>query len=154
MTVCAVGRARGGAEAELVGDYLRRAGRTGAPIGIGPVDLVEVDDRSGRGAAGEAARLRRAVPRGAVLCAMDERGRRLDSPGFARLLADWRDAGRPAVAFLLGGADGLDDGLRTEAATVVSFGAMVWPHMLARVMLAEQIYRATSILVGSPYHRA
>lgn len=154
LTVCAVGRARGGPEAALVEDYLRRTGRTGGPVGLGPAQLIEVEDRQGRGVAAEAEALRRALPRGAALCAMDERGRVLDSPGFAALVAGWRDSGRPAAAFVLGGADGLDPDLRGAADAVVSFGPMVWPHMLARVMLSEQLYRAASILAGTPYHRA
>ena len=85
--------------------------------------------------------------------ALDERGRTLTSPEFAATLARWRDAGRSEVAFVLGGADGIDPTLRDRADLVLSFGAMVWPHMLARVMLSEQIYRAATILSGSPYHR-
>ena len=85
---------------------------------------------------------------------MDERGRTLSSPEFADHLARWRDAGRQDVAFVIGGAYGLAPSLRESADFALSFGAMVWPHMLVRVMLAEQLYRAASILAGSPYHRA
>ena len=69
------------------------------------------------------------------------------------MLARWRDAGRQDVAFVIGGADGIAPGLRAEAEQAISFGPMVWPHMLVRVMLAEQLYRASSILAGAPYHR-
>lgn len=86
--------------------------------------------------------------------ALDERGKLFTSPEFAARLSDWRDEGRSDIAFLIGGADGLDPNLRGRADVTLSFGKMVWPHMLARVMLAEQIYRATSILAGAPYHRA
>ena len=154
LLVCAVGRLRAGPERDMVSDYLMRAGRTGAPLGLGPALLHEVEDRAGGGAAAEARLLQRAVPKGAAVCALDERGRMLSSPEFAALIAGWRDAGRPAAAFLIGGADGLDPGLRAGAAAAVSFGPMVWPHMLARVMLAEQLYRAAAILAGTPYHRA
>jgi 23S rRNA (pseudouridine1915-N3)-methyltransferase len=85
---------------------------------------------------------------------MDERGRALTSPAFAALLAGWRDGGRGDAAFVIGGADGVESGLRDRADAVVSFGPMVWPHLLARAMLAEQLYRAATILAGSPYHRA
>lgn len=154
LIVCAVGRLRAGPEADLVADWLLRAGRTGAPVGLGPATVQEVEDRSGGGPAAEARLLERAVPKGAAVCALDERGRMLSSPEFAGLLAGWRDAGRPAAAFLIGGADGLDPGLRGRADAAVSLGPMVWPHMLARAMLAEQLYRAASILAGTPYHRA
>jgi 23S rRNA (pseudouridine1915-N3)-methyltransferase len=103
--------------------------------------------------AAEAALLRRAVPPGAALVALDERGQMLSSPDLAALIAGWRDAGRGDAAFVIGGADGLDPGLRTAADRVLSLGPMVWPHALARAMLAEQIYRATTILAGTPYHR-
>ena len=77
----------------------------------------------------------------------------MSSPDFAKRLGKWRDDGQGDVAFLIGGADGLAPDLRTEADQLLSFGKMVWPHMLARVMLSEQLYRAASILAGSPYHR-
>ncbi|MBC7158278.1 MAG: 23S rRNA (pseudouridine(1915)-N(3))-methyltransferase RlmH [Rhodobacteraceae bacterium] len=154
VRLCVVGRLRAGPERALVDDYLARFARTGRPLGLGPAEEVEADDRRGGGPVAEGAALLRALPAGAALCALDERGRRLDSPGFAELLAGWRDAGRPLAAFAIGGADGLSDAVRARADVAVSFGAMVWPHMLARVMLAEQLYRAATILAGGPYHRA
>ncbi|MEM6760067.1 MAG: 23S rRNA (pseudouridine(1915)-N(3))-methyltransferase RlmH [Pseudomonadota bacterium] len=154
VTICAVGRLRGGPEAELVSDYQTRFDRTGRALGMGPLTITEIDDRKGGGMAGEAALLRRAVPGGALLCCLDERGTAEKSPAFARRLAQWRDAGTRDLALLIGGADGLDASLRAEADHMISFGSMVWPHMLVRVMLTEQLYRAASILAGSPYHRA
>ena len=151
--LCAVGRLRAGAERVLVDDYLDRFGKTGRALGLGPAILHEVEDKRGGGMAAEADLLARAVPSGAVLCVLDERGRGLSSPEFAAQLAQWRDTGRQDAAFVIGGADGIDPGLRTKADLAISFGAMVWPHMLARVMLAEQLYRAATILAGSPYHR-
>ena len=91
--------------------------------------------------------------RSALICVLDERGKTHSSPQFADRLATWRDQGRQDVAFVIGGADGLAPELRDRADEALSFGAMVWPHMLVRVMLAEQLYRAASILAGSPYHR-
>jgi 23S rRNA (pseudouridine1915-N3)-methyltransferase len=102
----------------------------------------------------EAELLARALPAGAVLVTLDERGRVLSSPEFADQLAKWRDGGRQDVAFVIGGADGIAPSLRARADFSISFGRMVWPHMLVRVMLAEQLYRAASILAGAPYHRA
>ncbi len=143
-----------GPEATLVTDYQTRFDRTGRALGLGPLTLHEADDRKGGGMAAEAALLRRAIPDGAVLVALDERGKLMPSPDFADKLAGWRDAGRGDLAFVIGGADGLAPELRAQADMALSFGAMVWPHMLVRVMLTEQLYRAASILARSPYHRA
>ena len=152
--ICAVGRLRGGPERALIDDYLTRFDRTGRNLGLGPVSLHEVEDRKGGGMAAEAALLARAIPDGALVCCLDERGKALSSPQFADVLGGWRDQGRGDVAFVIGGADGIDPALRARADALLSFGKMVWPHMLARVMLSEQLYRAASILAGSPYHRA
>ena len=151
--VLAVGRLRAGPEKDLVDDYLKRFDRTGRQLGLGPCRLLEIDERKGGGMAGEAELLRRALPEGAVTIALDERGQLETSTDFAARLAGWRDAGRSDLALIIGGADGLAPDLRAEADFVLSFGKMVWPHMLVRVMLAEQLYRAASILAGSPYHR-
>ena len=149
-----MGRLRAGPEKTLVDDYLTRFDRTGRGLSLGPVSVLEVDDRKGGGMAGEAALLRRAIPEGAVICALDERGTVETSPKFAQRIAGWRDAGRSDLAFVIGGADGIEPALRAEADHLLSFGKMVWPHMLVRVMLAEQLYRAASILSGGPSHRA
>ena len=153
LTICAVGRLRKGPEAALVEDYATRATKAGRALGLTPLTITEVEDRRGGGMEAEAALLRRAVPPGAVLVTLDERGEEMTSPGFADLLARWRDQGRGDAAFVIGGADGIAPDLRAEADHALRFGRMVWPHMLARVMLAEQIYRATQILGGTPYHR-
>ena len=107
----------------------------------------------GGGQAAESALLAQAIPAGAVLVLLDERGRTLDSPEFAARLRRWADGGTRDLAFAIGGADGHAPALRDRADLLLSFGPMVWPHMLARVMLAEQLYRAASILSGGPYHR-
>ena len=151
--VIAVGRLRAGPEKDLVDDYLTRFDRTGRALGLGPARVVEVDDRKGGGMAAEATLLRKSIPSGAVLAVLDERGRIETSPEFANRLAAWRDQGRSDLALVIGGADGIDPALRSEAEFALSFGKMVWPHMLVRVMLAEQLYRAASILSRAPYHR-
>ncbi|MBF9058686.1 23S rRNA (pseudouridine(1915)-N(3))-methyltransferase RlmH [Rhodobacterales bacterium HKCCSP123] len=151
--LCVVGRLRGGPEKDLVDDYLRRFDRSGRALGLTLGDVTEVEDRKGGGMAAEADLLRRAVPRGAALWVMDERGAQMTSPEFADRLGAARDAGQGDVALCIGGADGLDPALRSEAELAISFGRMVWPHMLVRVMLAEQLYRAGQILAGTPYHR-
>lgn len=154
LHICAVGRLRAGPERELFDDYASRLDRTGRALGLGPLSLHEVEDKKGGGMAAEAMLLRRAIPQGALVCTLDERGKQMSSPDFAGLLARWRDAGRGDVAFVIGGADGIDPALRAEAEASLSFGKMVWPHMLVRVMLSEQLYRAAAILAGTPYHRA
>ena len=151
--ICAVGRLRAGPEADLIDDYLTRFDRTGRGMGLGPAKIIEVEDRKNAGMGAEADLLRRALPKGSLICCLDERGKVETSPAFATRLGGWRDAGRSDVAFIIGGADGIDPSLRTLADHKLSFGAMVWPHMLVRVMLAEQLYRAASILGGAPYHR-
>ena len=152
--LCVVGRLRAGPENDLVTDYLTRFDRSGRALGLSPARVVEVEDKKGGGKRAEATLLRNALPEGAAICALDERGRVMSSPDFAGMLAGKRDQGRADLAFVIGGADGIDPGLVSEADLVLSLGAMVWPHMLVRVMLAEQLYRAASILAGSPYHRA
>jgi len=153
LHLCAVGRLRAGPERDLVDDYLSRLDRTGRPLGLGPATEHEVEDRKNLGMGAEGVLLAKAVPEGAALCILDERGKSLSSPEFAAALAAWRDAGRQDAAFVIGGADGIDPALRARADLTISFGSTVWPHMLVRVMLAEQLYRAATILAGSPYHR-
>jgi 23S rRNA (pseudouridine1915-N3)-methyltransferase len=152
--ICAVGRLRAGPEKDLIDDYLTRFDRTGRALGLGPAQVLELEDKKNGGMSVEAALLRRAIPDGAVICVLDERGRVEPSTDFANRLGGWRDQGRGDVAFVIGGADGIDKALRKDADHALSFGKMVWPHMLVRVMLAEQLYRAASILSGGPYHRA
>lgn len=154
IAICAVGRLRAGPERELIDDYLTRFERTGRAIGLGPASMVEVEDRKGGGMSAEAALLERTLPKAAVVIALDERGTLLSSPAFAKRLGDWRDQGQSDLTFIIGGADGLAPELRRRSDFRLSFGQMVWPHILARVMLAEQLYRAATILSGGPYHRA
>ncbi len=151
--ICAVGKLRGGPEKDLIDDYLSRFDRTGRALGLGPAALHEVENKKRDGMAGEAKLLQTTVPRGALTCVLDERGKLMSSPEFANMMAGWRDQGHNDVAFLIGGADGLDPSLRAQADAKLSFGKMVWPHLLARAMLCEQLYRAASILSGGPYHR-
>jgi len=152
--ICAVGRLRAGPERDLVDDYLARFDKTARAMHLGPAREHEVEDKRGSGMAAEAALLERAIPGGALLMTLDERGRTLSSPQFAGKLEQWRDEGRRDLALVIGGADGMAPELRKRADFSLSFGAMVWPHMLVRVMVAEQLYRAATILSGGPYHRA
>ena len=154
LHICAIGRLRTGPERDLVDDYMQRVDRSGRPLGIGPAAEHEVEDKKGGGMMAEADLLSKAIPAGAMLVTLDERGSVISSPEFALHLAKWRDGGRQDVAFVIGGADGIAPVLRDRAEFSISFGKMVWPHMLVRVMLAEQLYRAVTILGGGPYHRA
>lgn len=140
-------------ERALVDDYWARFGQTARTLGWRVGTEAEVEDKKNNGMAAEAALLRASVPASALLVCLDERGQVLSSPAFADKLRGWADQGRPDVAFVIGGADGIDPALRAEADMLLSFGTMVWPHKLVRVMLAEQLYRAATILTGSPYHR-
>lgn len=154
VQICAVGRLRANPELDLIKTYIARFDATGRQLGLGPCTVSEVEDKKNSGMSGEAALLTKATTQGAVTCTLDERGRTLTSPEFAQMLAKLRDQGQSNLTFLIGGADGLDPTLRTNADFSVSFGKMVWPHMLARVMLTEQLYRAASILANKPYHRS
>ncbi len=150
LLVLAVGRGRDARTDPLFADYARRC--------AWPMRLVEVQAKESvppeRRKAAEADLLLAAVPPGAAVVALDERGRDLASAELARRLEAWRDQGHRHAAFLIGGADGLDERARAAAALQLAFGRQTWPHRLVRVMLAEQLYRATSILAGHPYHRA
>jgi len=146
--VVAVGRARAGPELALWQEF---SGRLTTQI-----RLVEVESKkAGPGLKDrEAELLLKSVPDGSLIVALDERGRSLSSEAFARTLATWRDEGTADVAFVIGGADGLTDTLRKRARLLLSLGAMTWPHMLVRGLLAEQLYRAERIWAAHPYHRA
>ncbi len=152
LKIAAVGRLRSGPEADLVSDYLERFDRTGRALGLGPATLQEVEAKKG-GMVAEARLLEKAIQGANPIVVLDERGKILSSPQFADHLASWRDQGRAETAFVIGGADGISPDLRARADMAISFGKMVWPHMLVRVMLTEQLYRAASILAGAPYHR-
>ncbi|MBU2956840.1 23S rRNA (pseudouridine(1915)-N(3))-methyltransferase RlmH [Paracoccus sp. 1_MG-2023] len=152
IDIVAVGRLRKGPEAALVADYLDRFAKTGRALGLPPVGVTEVEDRKGLGQSAEAELLSRAIPAGAAVVMLDERGEQPTSPQFAERIAGWRDGARD-ICFVIGGADGLTPELRARADWQISFGRVVWPHMMVRVMLSEQIYRAATILAGSPYHR-
>ena len=157
IQIAAVGRMKQGPEGELVARYLDRAMATGKPLGLSGFEVAETpESRSSSPAvrkSDEAKALRGAIADGAVIVALDEHGRTMGSEAFAAQILRWRDDGRPAVAFLIGGADGLDPQLTASADLVLSFSPLTWPHQLVRIMLAEQLYRATTILAGHPYHR-
>ena len=153
LHIVAAGRLKSGPERELVDRYADRLRGTGAGIGLGPLHENGLDTRSLGSRAAESAALAAQIPDNAALCLLDERGRALSSRDLAEQLAAWRDDGLRDAAFVIGGADGLDRSAFAQPRLVLSFGKAVWPHMLVRAMLAEQLYRAVSILSGAPYHR-
>lgn len=152
VSIAAVGRLSRSPETELVADYLRRADASGRALALTPVDLIEVETKkSGKPAEAEA--LTAAIGDGAWIVACDERGKPLKSRQLAQKIADLRDRGERRLVFVIGGADGLDPAFVDRANETLAFGPQTWPHALVRAMLAEQIYRAVTILAGSPYHR-
>jgi len=150
LTILAIGRARTGPEKALFTDYLKRLPWA--------VDLKEMEVKKALPPAEkqrqEGVLLLAGVPEGAAVVVLDEGGRPLASAELAERLGQWQDEGRRDVALLIGGADGHTDEVKARADLLLAMGRMTWPHMLARVMLAEQLYRAWSILSGHPYHRA
>ncbi|HEX2136118.1 MAG TPA: 23S rRNA (pseudouridine(1915)-N(3))-methyltransferase RlmH [Microvirga sp.] len=157
LAVIAVGRLKDGPERELTERYFERGQGLGRSLGLAPVQFVELpesrarreDDRRAEEAA---ALLERAGS--AVLIAFDERGRSPTSDAFAARIKRWRDEGRAALACVIGGPDGLAPEVRERADLVVSFGALTLPHQIVRVLVVEQLYRALTIILGHPYHRA
>ena len=156
ISIHAVGRMKQGPERELVARYLERAVATGRPLGLTGFDVVELTESRAGSATGRKAEEARALAAGvgdALMVTLDERGRSLTSEAFANQIARWRDDGKAAAAFIIGGADGLDQAFSASAALTLSFSPLTWPHQLVRIMLAEQLYRMTTILSGHPYHR-
>lgn len=157
FTLACVGRVKAGADKDLADRYMDRARKSGRGLGISSLTLTELaesraqrpEDRK----ADEAGRLLDGISSGARLVILDENGKNLTSPAFARQIELWKDAGVPDVVFAIGGADGHGARVLERADLKLALGAMTWPHQIARILLAEQIYRAITILSGHPYHR-
>ena len=149
---------KAGPERELFSRYAERAAALAPSVGISRVEWRELDEsRAGRAEdrrAEEARAIVAAVPKGAWLTALDERGVALTSAQWAGEIARVRDGAASAYAVVIGGPDGIAPALLATARSAVSFGAMTWPHQLVRVLAAEQLYRMLTILAGHPYHRA
>jgi 23S rRNA (pseudouridine1915-N3)-methyltransferase len=158
LVVAAIGRLKDGSERELAERYRKRAEQTGRRIGFRDMEVVEIRESRaqevGKRMVEESIALANVIPEKAAIVILDERGESLDSATLASRLGRWRDDGRPAAIFIVGGDDGLAPSLRDKASFKLAFGAATWPHQLVRIMLLEQIYRAVSILSGHPYHRA
>ncbi|MBZ0218052.1 MAG: 23S rRNA (pseudouridine(1915)-N(3))-methyltransferase RlmH [Fimbriimonadaceae bacterium] len=157
IVIAAVSRMRAGPELDLTQKFADRIRRSGQPIGITGLDIVEIEESRARDTGTrkqqEGVRLLQAIPAGSFVVALDENGRNLTSRALSERFTNWRDAGHPAICFLIGGPDGLDSAVTGKADMTLSFGAATWPHLLVRAMLAEQLYRVTTLLLGHPYHR-
>jgi 23S rRNA (pseudouridine1915-N3)-methyltransferase len=149
VLLLSVGRDRRGPTAELVEMYGKRC--------PWPLELIEIPQQSQgdqqRRLAEESKKIAQALPDDAAVILLDERGDNLSSTDLAERIARWREDGRQTLAFVIGGADGLAPSLAGRADLRLAFGRATWPHRLVRAMLAEQIYRASTILTGHPYHR-
>jgi 23S rRNA (pseudouridine1915-N3)-methyltransferase len=158
LIIAAVGRIKDGPDRELLDRYVKRLEQAGRALRFGPVDTIELPEARGDNVdlrkTDEAARLITKLTGVEYVVALDEHGRSLRSTTFAELLAKKRDAGTSAIAFVIGGPDGHGADLLTRSDYKLSLSPMTLPHGLARIVLAEQLYRATTILSGHPYHRA
>ncbi len=156
ITLIAVGKLKSGPERQLAERYRERAAKAGRALGFRSIDIIEIDESRARDTdrrmLEEAIAIAHVTPEHARLAVLDERGDILSSKGFSELLARWRDEGLDCT-FVIGGADGLSPSVRDKAHKRLAFGAFTWPHQLVRIMLLEQLYRATTILAGHPYHR-
>lgn len=158
IRLLAVGRSKAREEAALTARYVERLQRLGPSIGFSAVAMTEIDESRARNTddrrRDEAERLLSLGAGAAIIVALDETGRSLSTAQFTDSIARWRDDGMAEAAFLLGGPDGHGPAVGARADLVLSLSAMTLPHLLARVVLAEQLYRAATLLAGHPYHRA
>jgi 23S rRNA (pseudouridine1915-N3)-methyltransferase len=158
VMIAAVGRLKSGPERDLAERYLKRTAQAGRSVGLTHFEVIEIResraDNPARRMLEESIAIANVIPERAVIVLMDERGESLPSASFAGRLQAWRTEDRPALVFVIGGADGLAPALKDKSNLTMGFGAATWPHQLVRVMLLEQLYRAVTILSGHPYHRA
>lgn len=152
LSLIAVGPMKSGPERDLFDDYATRFRRTGKGLGFRDFQEIEVD--SGGGLDREGDRILARLPQGAYALRLDEHGKSMGSVDFANMLARLRDDGHQDLVFLIGGAEGYARDVRKAVPHTLAFGVQTWPHRLVRAMLAEQLYRAASILSGGPYHKA
>ena len=151
LHIIAVGAMKSGPERDLFDDYAGRFRKSGKQLGFR--GLTEVEVASGGGLQAEAMRIVAKIPAGARLIRLDEHGAQRKSIAFAKEIARLRDSGESDLVFLIGGAEGYGEAVKTAAPDTLSFGAATWPHKMVRAMLAEQLYRAASILAGTAYHK-
>ncbi|MCK5518721.1 MAG: 23S rRNA (pseudouridine(1915)-N(3))-methyltransferase RlmH [Alphaproteobacteria bacterium] len=146
IRIIAIGRQKASPEKDICEEYLKRMKRA--------ITIVEIDAPKGSTSAQEAPLILKKLIKPSFIIALDERGKTLTSPDFSKKISLWQNqAPGNEITFLIGGADGFDNKIRKKADFLMSFGKQTWPHLLVRVMLLEQIYRAQQILAGHPYHR-
>lgn len=157
LIIAAVGRMKSGPERELVARYVDRVEKAGRAVGITSVDVIEIVESraagSGQRKEDEADALLARLPSPCGVLAFDERGKSPSSKEFAEKIRNRLDDGTGDLALIIGGPDGLSPELRDRADSVISFGALTMPHQIVRILVAEQVYRAVTILTGHPYHR-
>jgi 23S rRNA (pseudouridine1915-N3)-methyltransferase len=158
VSVYAVGRMKAGPERELAGRFLERFAKAGPAVGLDFAGVTEIPESRASSAderrREEGQKLLARKDGATAIVLLDERGKNVGSEELAHAIARFGESGRKNLVFAIGGPDGHDRVLHGEAGLVLSFGKLTWPHQLARVMLAEQLYRAATILAGHPYHRA
>lgn len=158
VAIIAVGRMKAGPETELATRYLDRLSKAAPGLGIEFAGVDEIAEGRAPDAAtrkaDEGSRIQQRIKPGSTVIVLDERGKSLSSEAFAKLIAEMRDGGQRDVVFAIGGPDGHDPAFAAAADRQLSLGVQTWPHQLVRIMLAEQLYRAVTILSGHPYHRA
>jgi 23S rRNA (pseudouridine1915-N3)-methyltransferase len=157
LIVAAVGRLKPGPERDLAARYRERIAKAGRAVGLSGIEVIEIAESRARETerrrTEESIALAQLLPAGAAKILLDERGEDLGSFAFTNHLQRWRDQGRSAAFFLIGGPDGVADNLREDPDLCLAFGAATWPHQMVRIMLLEQVYRAVTLLAGHPYHR-
>ncbi|WP_020180102.1 23S rRNA (pseudouridine(1915)-N(3))-methyltransferase RlmH [Methylopila sp. M107] len=158
LVIAAVGRLKSGPERDLARRYVERIGQIGRGVALDAPEIIELDESRARNPdqrkRDEAAALTGALDPKLAVFALDENGKHFSSESFAEEIGRRRDDGATGLAFVIGGADGLDEAFLANADRKLAFGAMTWPHQIVRVLLAEQLYRAATILAGHPYHRS
>lgn len=158
VTIAAIGKLKSGPELELVMLYAHRCTQQGKLCGMSGIEIIEIPEARSSNLAErrneEATKLLKAIPQGAMAVMLDERAKQLQSRELANQMAHWRDEGSSELVFLLGGPDGHGSAVKQACQFTLSLGTMTWPHRMARAMIAEQIYRAMTILTNHPYHRA
>jgi len=158
IIIIALGKMKHGPERDLVDRYLKRAIPLGKQLGIKGFDIIELGESRAKSAATrkaqEAQKILASLPQGAKLIALDEGGISQSSQQFASRISENIEGGSKCLAFVIGGPDGLDNQIRKRAQTVLGFSSLTWPHQIVRALLVEQLYRATTILGGHPYHRS
>ena len=157
IQIFAVGRMKSGPERELAERYFDRFAKVAPPLGLEFGGVIEAAGSRARETEQrkreEAVKLSESLATGSALILLDERGKSLSSPDFASLIAKHRDSGTRSMTFAIGGADGHAEESRQNAQMVISCGALTFPHQIMRILIAEQLYRAATIISGHPYHR-